>query len=223
MAGADVGSIFFTSGTADVSYPAPTVGYTSKTTSFGVSIAPSMGWFISDNTAIGVLLNINPSSNKTTYESGGNTYQQDKVSIFNIGIGGFARNYFSSEGSSFRPFGQLSLNFGFNSQQSDGFFYGGSGSSAYKLTYDGKSSGGFFFNAALALGMTKMLSAHTGLDFFAGYNFSHNKNTYKTVTQRDDGNNGSIELTYESNPTTNFSSHGVVLGVGFQVFLDPRK
>ena len=223
MVGANVGSLFFNAGTADVSFPAPTTGYTSRTTSFGVSITPSMGWFISDNTAVGVLLNINPSSNKTTYEAGGNTYQQDKVSIFNIGFGGFARNYFSSGSSSFKPFGQLSLNLGFSSQRSDGFFYGGSGSSAYKETYDGKSSGGFFFNAALALGMTKMLNAHTGLDIFAGYNFSSNKHTYKTVTLRDDGNNGSIDVTYEKNPTTNFSNHGVVLGVGFQIFLEPRK
>lgn len=223
MVGADVGSIFFNSGTADVTYPSPTNGYTSKTTSFGVNIAPSMGWFISDNTAIGVLLNINPSGTKTTYEATGNTYQQDKSSIFNLGIGGFARNYFSSGSSSFKPFGQLSLNLGISSQKTDGFFYGGSGLGAYKQTYDGKSSGGFFFNAALALGMTKMINTHTGLDIFAGYNFSHNKSTYKTVTKRDDGNNGSIDVTFENNPTTNFSSHGVVVGVGFQIFLEPRK
>ena len=69
MAGANVGSIFFNSGSADVSYPAPTMGYTSKTTSFGVNIAPTMGWFISDHTVIGLSLNINPTSKKTTYES----------------------------------------------------------------------------------------------------------------------------------------------------------
>jgi hypothetical protein len=222
MAGANVGSIFFNSGSADVSYPAPTTGYTSKTTSFGVNIAPSMGWFISDHTAVGISLNINPTSNKTTYESGGNTYQQDKVNGFIFGVGGFARNYFKSS-SSFMPFGQIGLNLGMSSQKTSGFFYGGSGASAYKITYDGKSSGGFFANAGLVLGMTKMITPHAGLDISFGYSYSYNKNTYKTTTLRDDGNNGTIDLTSVSNPTIKYTNHGVVLGVGFQIFLDARK
>ncbi len=226
MAGANVGSIFFNSGTADVSYPAPTTGFTSKTTSFGLNIAPSMGWFISDHSAVGISLNINPTSNKTSYEAGagGNTYQQDKANGFNFGIGGFARNYFkSSSSSSFMPFGQVGINLGISSQKTEGFFYGGSGAGAYKTTYDGKSSGGFFANAGLVLGMTKMVTPHTGLDISIGYFYSYNKNTYKTTTLRDDGNNGTIDLTSESNPTTKYTNHGLILGVGFQVFLDARK
>jgi outer membrane protein W len=222
MAGTNVGSIFFNSGSADVTYPSPTTGYTSKTTGFGVNIAPTMGWFISDHTAVGLSLNINPTSNKTTYEIGGKTYQKDKVNGFNFGIGGFARNYFKSS-SSFMPFGQLGLNLGISSQKTEGFFYGGSGASAYKLTYDGKSSGGFFANAALSFGMTKMVTPHTGLDISIGYSYSYNKNTYKTTTLRDDGNNGTIDLTSESNPTSKYTNHGLVLGVGFQIFLDARK
>lgn len=222
MAGANVGSIFFNSGNSDVSYPAPTTGYTSKSTSFGVNIVPLMGWFISSNTVIGFSLNINPTGNKTTYGSGGNTFQQDKVNGFNFGVGGFARDYFKSS-STFMPFGQFLLNLGITNQKTSGFFYGGSGASAYKQTYDGKSSGGFFANAGLALGMTKMVTPHTGLDISLGYTFSYNKNTYKTTTLRDDGNNGTIDLTTVSNPTSNYNNHGIVLGVGFQVFLDGRK
>ena len=222
MAGANVGSIFFNSSTADVTYPAPTTGFTSKTTSFGVSIAPSMGWFISDHTAVGFSLNINPTSNKTVYENaiGGNTFQQDKVSGFNFGIGGFARNYFKSS-SSFMPFGQFGMNLGMTSQKTSGFYIAPANS--YKNTYDGKSSGGFFANAALALGMTKMVTPHTGLDISIGYSYSYNKNTYKTTTLRDDGNNGSIDLTSVSNPTTKYTTHGFVFGVGFQIFLEKRK
>jgi hypothetical protein len=222
MAGASVGSIFFNSGSTDVSYPAPTIGYTSKNTASGVYIAPSMGWFISEHTAVGVSLNINPTSNKNTYEAGGNTYQEDKVNGFNFGIGGFARNYFNSS-SSFMPFGQLGINLGISSQKTEGFFYGGSGPGAYKITYDGKSSGGFFANAGLVLGMTKLVTPHTGLDISIGYSYSYNKNTYKTTSLRDDGNNGTIDLTSESNPTTKYTNHGLVLGVGFQIFLESRK
>ena len=222
MAGANLGSIFFNSGSADVSYPAPTIGYSQKTTGFGVNIAPTFGWFITDHTVVGVSWNINPTSNKTTYEAVGNTYQQDKINGFNIGVGGFARNYFKSS-SSFMPFGQFGLNLGIGSQKSNGFFYGGSGAGVYKITYDGKSSGGFFANAGLVFGMTRMVTPHTGLDISIGYSYSYNKNAYKTISKRDDGNNGTIDLTSESNPTTKYTNHGLILGAGFQIFLDARK
>ena len=135
---------------------------------------------MSDNTAIGFTLNVNPSGSKNTYtaESNGNLYQQDKMNGFNFGMGGVARNYFGSS-SSFMPFGQLSLNLGISKQTTSGFFYGGSGASAYKTAYSGKTSGGFFTNASLAMGMTKLLNPNTGLDFYAGYSFSYSKNTNK--------------------------------------------
>jgi len=222
MGGATVGSIFYNNGNVDVTYPPPTQGYSYNSNSFGVSIMPSMGWFISDNTAIGISLNINPSSIKNTYEFNGTTYKKDKSTPFNIGIGGFARNYFGTN-SSFMPFGQMSLNFGTSTQNTEGFFYGGSSSGAFKETYEGKSSGGFITNAALTFGLTKMLNAYTGIDLFAGYNYSYSKNTMKTTTLRDEGNNGSIDQTSISEPTTKFTNHGFVLGAGFQIFLETRK
>jgi len=222
MPGAFVGSIFYNNGNADISFPAPTQGYSYKTSSFGASLTPSMGWFISDNTAIGVSLNLNPSGTKTTYEFNGTTYKKDESTTFNFGIGGFARNY-SGNSSSFIPFGQISLNLGISTLNTDGFFYGGSGSGSYKDAYDGKSSGGFFTNATLALGITKMLNEHTGLDIFAGYNYSYNKNTVKTTSTRDDGVNGSIDLTSISEPTIKFTNHGFMIGAGFQIFLQARK
>jgi hypothetical protein len=175
-----------------------------------------MGWFMNERTIIGATFAINPVKNKTTFENGGNTFQKDESTSFNIGIGGFARNYFSTS-SSFMPFGQAGLNFGMSSQKTNGFFI--AGSNAYKSTYDGKSSGGFFANAALSIGMTKLLNPHTGLDIYAGYNFSYTKNKYKTTTLRDDGNNGSIDLTSISEPESEFTNHGFMVGIGFQIFL----
>jgi hypothetical protein len=222
MVGVTIGSIFYNNGNADISFPAPTQGYSYKTTSFGAAIAPSMGWFISDNTVIGAMLNINPVWLKNTYEFSGTTYRKDESNTFNLGIGGGVRNYFNNS-STYKPFGQLNINFGISSQNTEGFFYGGSGPGVYKETYDGKSSGGFFTNAALALGFTKMLNAHTGLDLYAGYNYSYSKNTLKTTTLTDAGINGSIDQTAVSEPTTKFTSHGFVLGLGFQIFLEARK
>lgn len=221
MVGASVGNLFFNSGSGD--QKVTNVGsLTYSTSNFGLSIGPSIGWFISDKTVIGASLNINPNSQKTSYKSSGTTFQRDESKGFNIGLGGFARNYFSGSGS-FMPYGQIGLNAGINTTSTNGFFYGGSGSSVYKETYEGKSSGGFFLNSAINLGLTKMVGEMTGLDIYIGYNFSYNKNTFKTTRLHDDGNNGSIETRGENETATNFTNHGFVIGVGFQVFLKGKK
>lgn len=222
MAGATIGTALLNTGSAEISYPNIT-GYTNKATSWSFNFNPNLGWFISENTAVGFSMTLNPSGTKNTFTEAGSTFQSDKTSQFSTGIGGFVRNYFKSKSAGFLPFGQFSLNLGMNSSSKSGFFYGGSGSSAYKSTYDGKSSGDFYSNASFTLGMTKLVTPHTGLDFYAGYTFSYNKSTTKTTTKRDDGNNGTIDQTSESNPTSKFTNHGFQLGVGFQIFLDPKK
>jgi hypothetical protein len=218
MAGASVGSAFFNSGKSDFSYPPPTTGYTSNTNNFGVTLNPSMGWFVSDNTAIGALLNFGYNHQKTFNEVSGTTYKRDISNSFNIGIGGFARNYFKSSGT-MMPFGQFNLNFGIGSTSNKGFYFINND----KSNYDGKSSGDFFVNTGIALGLTKMLNEHTGFDFFVGYTYSYNKRTFKTTTITDLGNNGSVDQTAVSEPTQKFTNHGISIGVGFQVFLDKRK
>jgi len=221
MAGASVGSVIVNSGSSDITVTQ--IGSnTSRITSFNVNISPSLGWFISDKTVVGAAVIINPYSNKTTYEQSGSTYQSDKNSNFSIGLGGFARHYFGASGS-MMPFGQMGLNFGINTLKTEGFFYGGSGNNAYKISYDGETNGGFFANSTFQLGLTKMVGDYTGLDFYAGYNFSYNKNTFKRTTLRDDGNNGSVEERSENETTTKFTNHGFILGVGFQVFLKGKK
>lgn len=221
MAGSSVGSVLFNSGNSDITVVS--IGSnTSKITSFDARITPSLGWFVSDNTVVGIMLNINPNGQKTSYEQNGSTYQSDKNNGFNIGIGGFARNYFPGNGS-LLPFGQVSLNGGISSLKTEGFFYGGSGSSAYKQTYDGNSSGGFFANAAFTGGFTKLVGENAGLDFYIGYNYSYNKNTFKRTTLRDDGIDGSIDTRAENETTTKFTNHGFTIGAGFQIFLRGKK
>jgi hypothetical protein len=221
MVGASIGGVTVNSGTSDISV-AQIGSNTSKVSGYNVNINPSLGWFISDKTAVGASLNINPASNKTTYEQSGSTYQSDKASNFNIGAGGFARHYLGHTGSLI-PFGQLGLNFGLSNLKTEGFFYGGTGPTAYKSSYDGNSNGGFYFNSTFQAGMTKMVGEHTGLDFYIGYNFSYNKNTFKKTTLRDDGNNGTIDSRGENETTTKFTNHGFLFGVGFQVFLKGKS
>jgi len=221
MVGASVGSVVFNSGNSDISV-AQIGDNTSKITNYNISINPTIGWFISENTAVGASLNLNPAGNKTSYEQNGSTYQSDKTTAFNIGLGAFARHYFTSQ-ASMKPFSQFGFNLGINSLKTDGFFYGGSGTSAYKITYEGKSSGGFFANASLQAGLTKMMGENAGLDFFIGYNYGYNKNTFDKTTLRDNGNDGSIDERGENETTTKFTNHGFILGVGFQVFLKGKK
>lgn len=221
MVGASVASIFFNSGNADISV-ASIGNNISKITSYGVSITPSIGWFISDKTAVGATLNINPNGQKTTYEENGNTYQSDKSNGFNIGIGGFVRNYFSGK-STWMPYGQFGLNGGISNLKTDGFFYYKSGVPFYKYTYSGNSSGGLFINSALNLGITKMLGENAGLDIFIGYNFSYDKNTFKKTTLFYLTSTDNSPSTGKNETTNKFTNHGFALGIGFQVFLKGKK
>lgn len=217
MVGGSVGSMVFNNGSADINV-AQIGTNKSKTSGYNISINPTLGWFISDNTAVGASVNINPSSNKTSYAQNSSTYQSDKVTNFNVGLGGFARHYFSAT-KSLLPYGQLGVNFGVSNLKTEGFFYGGSGPTAYKSTYTGKSTGGMYLNTSVQVGVTKMLAAHTGLDFYLGYNYSYNSNTFNRTNLRDDGNDGTIDSRSENQTTTKFTNHGFMIGVGFQIFL----
>ena len=215
MAGADIASFIFNSGNSTVTFP-QFRGYTSKSTSFALSIEPALGWFISNQTVVGGTFIVKPTSQKIRYEDAGTAFQEDRNTGFNIGAGAFVRNYFG--GSSFLPFAQAGFNAGINSSSSEGFKYYDS-TPDYKISYDGKSSGGFFANATVLLGLTKMVGDHTGLDIYMGYNYSYNKNTFKTTTLTDMDLDGDIDFRSESEPTTKFTNHGLVVAVGFQVFL----
>lgn len=218
MTGGTLGSGFFNSGKYDYSFPAPTAGYTSDANSFGISLSPNLGWFISDNTVVGARLSIGYNYEKNIDAFNNVTFRKKTDTKLQIGLGGFARNYFKSSGS-FLPFGEVHLDAGIGSSTTEGFTY----TTTYKDSYDGKSSGDFYGDAGLSFGATKMLNPHTGLDFFAGYTFFYNKTKFKTTTQRDVDINGSIDETRIDNPTTKLTNHGFTFGIGFQVFLGKRK
>lgn len=221
MVGASVASFMYNSGSSEVSFPSGIQGYTSNSSSYSFRLEPSMGWFISEKTAVGGALNILPHGQKVTYKDNGVSFQEDKSNNFDIGLGAFARHYFGNAGD-FYPFGQFGFNLGISSATSEGYKYY-SGTPEFKNSYEGKSSGGFFANASLQAGLTKMLNENTGLDFFAGYTYSYNKNTYKTTTLTDLDLDGDIDATAENEPTTKFTNHGFFVGVGLQIFLTGKK
>lgn len=221
IVGSSVGSLVFNSGKSDINV-AQIGSNKSVSKGYNISINPTLGWFISDKTAVGASVNINPSNNKISYSQSGSTYQSDKATNFNVGLGGFARHYFGSS-KDLLPFGQLGVNFGISNLKTEGFFYGGSGPTAYKSTYTGKSTGGMYLNTSVQAGITKMISAQTGLDFYLGYSYSYNSNTFNRTNLRDDGNDGTIDSRSENQTTTKYTNNGLTIGVGFQIFLDCKK
>jgi hypothetical protein len=221
MVGVSVGAISYNSGKAVYSYPPQTTGYTTHSSNFGLSLTPNYGWFVNESTVIGAtfILGYTHSEYFKEDESNGNTFEKDESNNFNIGIGSFARKYFSSSGK-FYPFGQAGVNFGITSSDSKGFYF----INQDKYSYDSKSSGGFFANAGLVLGFTRLLGKNAGLDFSVGYNFSYTKSDPKTTTQIDFANNGSIDQTNLDDPMAlKYTNHGVLLSIGFQIFLEKQK
>jgi hypothetical protein len=220
MIGASVASAVYNTGTSDVTV-AQVGSSESKVTSYNISVTPSMGWFLSDKTAVGATVNINPFGTKNTYEEKGATFQSDKSNSFNVGLGGFVRHYFSD--GKMMPFFQGSVNLGMSNLKTDGFFYYSGGVPYYKQTYAGKSSGGFFANGTLTGGFTKMLGDAAGLDLFLGYTYSYNKNTFKRTTYYYLTNTTTASSTGTNESTTKFTNHGFMIGLGFQVFLRAKK
>ena len=218
MVGASVANIYINSGETDYSDPSISGPYTSNNKNFGIGFTPNFGWFISDNTVVGGLVGLNYRHQKIFDVSNGTTFRRNTSNFFDWGIGGFARNYFKSSGN-WLPFGQFSTNFGLGNSDHEGFSFSGND----KSTFEGKSSGDFFANAGLSAGLTKMLNANTGLDIFISYNYSYSKSTYKTTTKTDLGNDGSIDQTAISEPTSKLTNHGFAAGIGFQIFLNKKN
>ncbi len=218
--GASVASLVFNSGSSEIAVT--NIGSISSViNNHNILINPSMGWFMGEHSLVGVNLILNPYGGKTSYEQNGSTYQSDKSNSYNLGIGGYFRHYL--KGKDLLPFFQLGLNGGLSNLKTNGYFYGGSGVTAYKLTYDGNSTGGGYLNAAFTAGFTKMINETAGLDFYVGYTYSYNKNTFKKTTLRDTGNNGTIDERLENETTTKYTNNGLLAGVGFQIFLRGNK
>lgn len=217
MVGASLGSAFFNSGKSEYTVPSPTSGYTSNSNSLGISVSPNIGWFLSSDLVVGTRILLGYDYEKNIDDDNNVTFRKNISKKFNLSVGGFARKYFST--GNFLPFAQLNIDAGTGVTNTEGFFY----ATNYKETYTGKSSGDFSADAGLSVGFTKMLNANTGLDFFAGYLFSYNKNKFKTTTSKDVDYNGTIDETGQRELTTKYTNHGVNIGVGFQIFLGKRK
>jgi hypothetical protein len=216
--GVSVASGMFSAGSTKYSYPtAP--GYVTDSKKFSLSITPSYGIFLNNQTIAGASLLLQSTYEKLNNKSLNDTiFSSTESSNTDFGAGVFLRYYFSID-KNFRPFIHLYLSGGSGFGSSNGFSYGTDFFGAYKESYDGKSSGRAFMNAGLNFGFTKMISQQVGLDAFAGYLFSYSKYKTETTDLRDYTSPAAPDLTQKFQPSQKFTGNSVNLGVGIQVFI----
>jgi hypothetical protein len=221
MAGATIGSAVFSSGTTD--YSGPNQFPSSLTsTNIGLSLSPSIGWFINNRTAVGTSLLLNYSKQKYRRSSGGITDKKDNIQNTDFGLGGYIRYYISAS-SSIKPFAHIYLNAGSGSTKTDGVYYSSTGSFTNKSSYEGKSSGRFFANAGINGGITKMFNPHTGLDVYVGYGYSNSQFTTTTTSNADYGDPSTPDTKSQYEIKQNFSGNALNIGIGLQVFFPAGK
>ncbi|MDP4263956.1 MAG: hypothetical protein Q8941_15620 [Bacteroidota bacterium] len=219
MVGVSVGSVFFNSNSTDFSSSAGSSS--TSNTNYGVSLIPSMGWFTTSNIAIGVSPSFNYTKQKQLGKSAaGNTYLKDETSQFSFGIGGFTRYYFAGTSNKTRFFGQYNLSLGLSGSKSEGFEYETLG--VYVDRYNRKSSGDLFVNTGLTFGVSKFLANHNSLDFYIGYTFSYTSSNPKGTTLRDYSDPATGDINQTVDYKQKITGHNVVLGVGYQVFLEKK-
>ncbi|HEX2630886.1 MAG TPA: hypothetical protein VHM26_17845 [Chitinophagaceae bacterium] len=221
--GANIASGIFESSEKEVSFPAPTEGYTLKENNLDFTFAPYLAKFISNNTALGLGFNISVAHAGTTYEAAnGNTFRKDEEDFSDAGLQVFLRRYFFLKGDQPQPlsvYAQVGISGGHSSLSTEGFVYG----SDYKDSYKGKSSGGFFITPGIGVGINKRFRDRVAIElgFETQYRFS--KYDIKTTTLRDELINGSIDQTFINEPTYKQKKQTIALNIGFIFFFSKRE
>ena len=188
---------------------------------FSLQLTPSLGWFISDQAIVGALVTVGWNDDVSRQKSGGVTFLENNYSNIDFGVGGYFRYYFKST-SSLRPFTHVFLSAGSGNTNTDGFNYYTVSTGSVRSTYEGRSSGKFYYNTGINAGVTKLLSANTGLDLYIGYLRTFNKATTKTDQFDDYSDPGTPDLRHSYENTRKITGIGISFGIGFQVFLSKK-
>jgi hypothetical protein len=220
MVGASIGTGVFSSGATDYSGPGQ-ISSTVRNTNVNVQLSPSIGKFVSNQAAVGASLLLNLSNQTFKRSVAGTTDKKDHSNNVDFGIGGFMRYYFTGM-KTVKPFTHIYVNGGSGTTKTDGLLYVNGFSGTDRISYEGRSSGRFFYNAGINLGITKMLNPNTGLDLYAGYGLSHTQFTIKTTQTYDYGNPSFPDTQAEFESSQKFTGHALNIGIGFQVFLNRK-
>jgi hypothetical protein len=219
MVGFSLVSAFFNNGTTDRSNDISSS--TIENDNFGISINPNVGWFISDDVAVGISPSISYSKQKQVGKgANGNTFLSDEVSMYGVSVGGFARYYFKGQ-PNLRFFGQYNLNLGIAGGKNEGYEYESLG--IYVDRYESKYSGGFKGNTGVSFGASKFLNDHVAIDFIIGYNFSFGKSEPEGTSVREYADPSTPDQTQTIKFEQKVTGNDIQLGIGLQVFLDKKK
>jgi hypothetical protein len=194
---------------------------TVETRSFSLQLTPSLGWFLTDQSIVGASVTIGMSDEVSRQKSGGVTFIENNYNNVDFSAGGYFRYYFNST-SSLRPFTHIFLSAGSGSTNTDGFQYYTGSTGTVRSTYDGRSSGRFYYNTGINAGLTKLISANSGLDFYIGYLRTYNKGTNKTEQFDDYSDPGTPDARSNYENTRKNTGNAITFGVGFQVFLNKK-
>jgi hypothetical protein len=221
MIGATLGTGIISSGNTDYSGPNQFPS-TVNSTNTSIYISPSIGWFLNSHTVVGANLLVSYNKQKYRRSVGGITDKKDNVHTTDFGLGGFVRYYFG-DFRSLKPFAHVYLNGGTGSTGTDGIYYANGVSGTDKYSYEGNSTGRFFYNTGVNLGVTKMLNTAIGLEAYVGYGLSHTQFTTKTTEFIDYGNPSSPDSKSEYETTQAFTGNALNIGLGFQIFFASKK
>lgn len=206
LLGVGIGSIYFTNSDSETSYSNTPTVYLNDTRSFGMTIYPSVGWFVKDNFVVGGNLSFNISNSKSDSSNDSNTTTSETKSSYpSLYIGPFARYYFgnSSEG---KPFVHVNAQYGLGKGKSESSSSSGSSSetnSHYKTDW----------NAGLAVGYEYFLSEYIGVYATLGIQYSQNITIYEYEPSTGSG--------YDY--TSDYSRFNVPLNIGLQIHLPEKK
>lgn len=179
----------------------PTV-YSSSSNSFGISLNPNVGYFISDGLAVGgqfYLSYYKQKSNSSNTSS--TTTSTSDYSSTSLSVGPMVRYYFVKSGK-WAPYVQG--DFAYNLYPSKSTSTSSTGSSS---TSDTKSKTNW--DTGFRLGMEYFISDYVGLQFYAGYSYA--KRVYETEYKPSSGTG----YTY----TSDSKSWTIPIGVGLQIHL----
>jgi Outer membrane protein beta-barrel domain len=206
--------------TGKTKYESPTnvtSRYNSK--SFGITLSPRVGFFLSDNFVLGTEVNISLyNSNEDDFNSTGVKTSDSKFRSTSIGLSPFARLYFPGKNPRSVFYGQLSAGFNTDvSRKQDYVYYNALGAitNKFKYNYSKKPSN---YGGNVKVGWNRFLTESIALNMDLGYEFRRNT---QTSTYTNTPAVGPATTSTSSKYTYNRS--GVVWGLGFTMFIPCKK
>lgn len=150
--------------------PVQQTSYIDSYSSFGISLAPNLGYFISDNVVLGC--SVLP---RFIVSSGWSSFRSYSIGDLSIGISPFIRYFFPEIGTKMYPFATLGLGF---SPQSLTLFSTGPVSNISFTNYSG----------AVGVGLAYFITPNTSIEPSISYNFSY------AVRDRDNRKSSNLSL-----------------------------